>query len=236
MGHGRVATTTRYTHPARDTEKASAAKVGGSIGADIFEPDADAALRREDERDGEARETVDIEAHGRGAEGRQGHGVLGLRAHYIAQTRARSSGKRLTIGRHGLITPVEARRRTALIIAWIEPGKDPVPEPLGEKRPIGPPRRRARRAVSQGVRGGALQAEHHEGLPGMAEKRIVPFERHSPRKSRTALRPPTPGASSSLPPLGRKLFIDAQASISVPSTEKCVSDSSRRTRAPCCTG
>ena len=43
MGHGQVATTARYAHLARDTEKASAAKVGGSIGADIFEPDADAA-------------------------------------------------------------------------------------------------------------------------------------------------------------------------------------------------
>ena len=43
MGHGQVATTARYAHLARDTEKASAAKIGGSIGADIFEPDADAA-------------------------------------------------------------------------------------------------------------------------------------------------------------------------------------------------
>ena len=43
MGHGQVATTARYAHLARDTEKASAAKVGGSIGADIFEPAADAA-------------------------------------------------------------------------------------------------------------------------------------------------------------------------------------------------
>ena len=43
MGHGQVATTARYAHLARDTEKASAAKVGGSIGADILGPDADAA-------------------------------------------------------------------------------------------------------------------------------------------------------------------------------------------------
>ena len=43
MGHGQVATTARYAHLARDSEKASAAKVGGSIGADIFEADADAA-------------------------------------------------------------------------------------------------------------------------------------------------------------------------------------------------
>ena len=43
LGHAKVATTARYAHLARDTEKASAAKVGGSIGADILAPDVDAA-------------------------------------------------------------------------------------------------------------------------------------------------------------------------------------------------
>ena len=43
LGHGLVATTARYAHLARNTEKVSAAKVGGSIGADLFELDADAA-------------------------------------------------------------------------------------------------------------------------------------------------------------------------------------------------
>jgi len=42
LGHRKVTTTARYAHLARDTEKASAAKVGGSIGADIL-PRADAA-------------------------------------------------------------------------------------------------------------------------------------------------------------------------------------------------
>ncbi|MCY4488474.1 MAG: tyrosine-type recombinase/integrase [Deltaproteobacteria bacterium] len=42
MGHVQVATTARYAHLARDTEKAAAAKVGGSLGADLFGPDADA--------------------------------------------------------------------------------------------------------------------------------------------------------------------------------------------------
>ena len=40
LGHSKVATTARYAHLARDTEKASAARVGGSIGADILPPDA----------------------------------------------------------------------------------------------------------------------------------------------------------------------------------------------------
>ena len=41
LGHTSIETTARYAHLARDTEKASAAKVGGSIGADIL-PEADA--------------------------------------------------------------------------------------------------------------------------------------------------------------------------------------------------
>ena len=38
LGHRKVTTTARYAHLARDTEKASAAKVGGSIGADLLPP------------------------------------------------------------------------------------------------------------------------------------------------------------------------------------------------------
>ena len=36
LGHRKVRTTARYAHLERDTERASAAKVGGSIGADIL--------------------------------------------------------------------------------------------------------------------------------------------------------------------------------------------------------
>ena len=43
LGHTKVTTTARYAHLARDTEKISAAKVGGSIGADILPHDGDAA-------------------------------------------------------------------------------------------------------------------------------------------------------------------------------------------------
>ena len=39
LGHNRIETTARYAHLARDTEKVSAAKVGGSIGADILPMD-----------------------------------------------------------------------------------------------------------------------------------------------------------------------------------------------------
>ena len=40
LGHAKVATTARYAHLARDTEKASAARVGGSIAADVLPPGA----------------------------------------------------------------------------------------------------------------------------------------------------------------------------------------------------
>ena len=50
---------------------------------------------------------------------------------YVVQTRAGGKdGKRVTIGRHGVITPEEARRRAAHIISRIKAGVDPVPEPL----------------------------------------------------------------------------------------------------------
>ncbi len=50
---------------------------------------------------------------------------------YVVQTRADGKdGKRVTVGRHGVITAEEARRRAAHIISRIKAGKDPIPEPL----------------------------------------------------------------------------------------------------------
>ena len=50
---------------------------------------------------------------------------------YVVQTRTGGeSGKRVTVGRHGVITPEEARRRAALIVSRIKAGEDPIPEPL----------------------------------------------------------------------------------------------------------
>ena len=48
----------------------------------------------------------------------------------------------------------------------------------------------------------------------------VSFERFWPWKSASRFRPPPCGGGSPEPSFGRKLFIDAQASTSVPSTEK----------------
>ena len=57
------------------------------------------------------------------------------------------------------------------------------------------------------------------------------FARFSPWKSRAALRPPPPPLpfpddGGRLPSFGTKLFMLAQASIRVPSTEKCSLDNS----------
>ena len=43
LGHSKIGTTARYAHLARDTERTSAAKVGGSIGVHIMPEDAAAA-------------------------------------------------------------------------------------------------------------------------------------------------------------------------------------------------
>ena len=60
---------------------------------------------------------------------------------YVVQTRAGGKdGKRVTVGRHGVITPEEARRRAALIVARIKADEAPIPEPLvghGGKRTDG---------------------------------------------------------------------------------------------------
>ena len=46
---------------------------------------------------------------------------------YVVQFRADGRSKRLTIGRHGVITPNHARRRAARIIARVQSGEPPVP-------------------------------------------------------------------------------------------------------------
>ena len=53
--------------------------------------------------------------------------------YYVVQTRAGGqAAKRVTVGRHGVVTAEEARRRAALIIARIKAGEEPVPEPPAE--------------------------------------------------------------------------------------------------------
>ena len=58
---------------------------------------------------------------------------------YVVQTRANGkAAKRVTVGRHGVLTAEEARRRAAVIVARIKAGEDPVPEPMAAKLAEGP--------------------------------------------------------------------------------------------------
>ena len=58
---------------------------------------------------------------------------------YVVQTRAGGKdGKRVTVGRHGVMTAEEARRRAALIVARIKAGEEPVPEPMAVMLAKGP--------------------------------------------------------------------------------------------------
>ena len=161
LGHRRLTTTARYAHLARDTEPASAVKVGGSIGTDILgngetvrEPvcggpgefprkEGQMARFRKKTISRRTVEALEVEKDtifwDRELTG------FGVRAHlsgrkvYIVQTRERGKpAKRVTVGRHGVITAEEAHRRAALIVARIKAGGDPVPEPLAAKLAKGP--------------------------------------------------------------------------------------------------
>ena len=58
---------------------------------------------------------------------------------YVVQTRAGGrAAKRVTVGRHGIVTAEEARRRAALVIARIKAGEDPVPATPARALAAGP--------------------------------------------------------------------------------------------------
>ena len=56
--------------------------------------------------------------------------------HYVVQIRGPGGSKRVTVGRHGVISAEQARQRAALIIARIKAGEEPVPAPRAEA--VGP--------------------------------------------------------------------------------------------------
>ena len=53
--------------------------------------------------------------------------------YYVAQTRGPDGPKRVTVGRHGVITADQARRRAVVIIARIKAGQEPVGEQVPSK-------------------------------------------------------------------------------------------------------
>ena len=59
--------------------------------------------------------------------------------YYVVQTRAGgAAAKRVTVGRHGVISAEQARRRAALVIARIKAGEEPTPEPRARRLANGP--------------------------------------------------------------------------------------------------
>ena len=48
---------------------------------------------------------------------------------YVVQSRGPLGPKRVTVGRHGVISADQARRRAALILIRIKAGEEPVPKP-----------------------------------------------------------------------------------------------------------
>ena len=48
---------------------------------------------------------------------------------YVVQTRAQGKSTRIAVGRHGVISADQARRRAAMLIARIKAGEDPSPAP-----------------------------------------------------------------------------------------------------------
>ena len=57
---------------------------------------------------------------------------------YVAQARTPDGPKRVTVGRHGVLGAQQARQRAALVIARVQSGEPPVPEPLAAKRATEP--------------------------------------------------------------------------------------------------
>ena len=161
LGHAGVESTARYAHLARDTEKAAAAKVGGSIGADIMTGGNAAAhgagastpgLRRRGSGDMAKLQYRSISKRTVEALSVEKDTVFwdreltgfGVRAYpsgsryYVVQSRGPEGQKRVTVGRHGVISADQARRRAAQIINRIKAGEEPVPEPLPAKLAGGP--------------------------------------------------------------------------------------------------
>ena len=57
---------------------------------------------------------------------------------YVVQSRTKGKSVRVTVGRHGVISADEARRRAARIVNRIKAGEDPIPEPLPARLAGGP--------------------------------------------------------------------------------------------------
>ena len=97
---------------------------------------------------------------------------------YVVQTRADGkAAKRVTVGRHGIVTAEEARRRAALIVARIKAGEEPVPEPLALRHAAGPTvGELARRWLDEHVAGQIAPSADAAGLIYALGHRFTPVD------------------------------------------------------------
>ena len=94
---------------------------------------------------------------------------------YVVQTRAGGKdGKRVTVGRHGVITAEEARRRAALIVARIKAGEEPIPEPMAMTLANGPTVAELAAVYLEEVVGVRLKPASAKSYRGVIEKHILP--------------------------------------------------------------
>ena len=94
---------------------------------------------------------------------------------YVVQTRAGGKdGKRVTVGRHGVITPEEARRRAALIVARIKAGEEPIPEPMAVTEAKGPTVRELAATYLEEVVAVRLKPASAKSYRYTIEKHILP--------------------------------------------------------------
>ena len=94
---------------------------------------------------------------------------------YVVQTRAGGKdGKRVTVGRHGVITAEEARRRAALIVARIKAGEEPVPEPMAVTLANGPTVADLAAVYLDQVVAVRLKPASAKAYRGVIEKHILP--------------------------------------------------------------
>ena len=94
---------------------------------------------------------------------------------YVVQTRAGGKdGKRVTVGRHGVITAEEARRRAALIVARIKAGEEPMPEPMAVTLANGPTVADLAAVYLDQVVAVRLKPASAKAYRGVIEKHILP--------------------------------------------------------------
>ena len=93
---------------------------------------------------------------------------------YVVQSRAKGNSVRVTVGRHGVISADEARRRAARIVNRIKAGEEPVAEPLPARLAGGPTvADLAARYMEEHV-AVHCRASTAEGIQGLLDKYIVP--------------------------------------------------------------